>query len=310
MPIDDADHGQASVANEVHAVDRSAFPRVVRLQDLASRRMSNPKAHAALYRWTGGRVGARLPMVTPPMALVTTTGRRSGAPRVTPLVCFRDGDRLAVAATNNGSGVTPGWLHNMRNDPEVRIRLGTDESAGVATEVNGEERDRLWNRMVREHPLFGLYEQRSPTDIPVVVIRPERELGVRRDDADSTTRRLRTAIVVSGLGHVVHNVSEFDAVRASAQSAFPLAVTAAFWVAARRPTRAYLSALIAWALVVVVIGGGSVLPLPIWPFEPAQTMGHYVVHALYALAQLPVLVVACRALVSTRRPPVDLSGRV
>lgn len=39
------------------------------------------------------------------------------------------------------------------------------------------------------------------------------------------------------------------------------------------------------ALVGVFLLGGaiaSVLPLPIWPFEPDQGAGHYLVHALWA----------------------------
>lgn len=42
------------------------------------------------------------------------------------------------------------------------------------------------------------------------------------------------------------------------------------------------------------LGGGvlSVLPLPIWPFVPEQTVSHYVVHGVYFIAQIPLLLLA------------------
>jgi hypothetical protein len=38
--------------------------------------------------------------------------------------------------------------------------------------VAGAERDRIWSQMVEEHPLYSVYEQRAPTEIPVVVLDP------------------------------------------------------------------------------------------------------------------------------------------
>jgi hypothetical protein len=33
-----------------------------------------------------------------------------------------------------------------------------------------------------------------------------------------------------------------------------------------------------------------VVPLPIWPYQPEQSVTHYSFHALYALLQLPLLI--------------------
>jgi hypothetical protein len=49
------------------------------------------------------------------------------------------------------------------------------------------------------------------------------------------------------------------------------------------------AALAAFGLVMLVGGALSVLPLPIVPFVPQQTVYHYVSHAVYALAQLPLI---------------------
>ena len=38
------------------------------------------------------------------------------------------------------------------------------------------------------------------------------------------------------------------------------------------------------------------LPLGLFPFQPEQSLGHYAIHVVYAVAQLPLVVVAGRAL--------------
>jgi len=54
--------------------------------------------------------------------------------------------------------------------------------------------------------------------------------------------------------------------------------------------RAATVAFLGWGLL-HFLGGGilSVLPLGIWPYEPAQIPTHYAMHFLYGLAQLPLI---------------------
>lgn len=109
------------------------------------------------------------------------------------------------------------------------------------------------------------------------------------------TRSLRVALGLSGLGHLIHNAEEFGlGLLFLTQSVVPLAITAAFLPTARRPTRRSLDLLGIWGLIVAVAGGGSVFPWPFLPFVPAQTVGHYAAHFVYALLQLPLLVLVLR----------------
>ena len=48
------------------------------------------RIHARIYAATGGRVGGSLFGLD--MLLLTTTGRKTGLPRTTPMPYFRDGD--------------------------------------------------------------------------------------------------------------------------------------------------------------------------------------------------------------------------
>jgi len=59
----------------------------------------------------------------------------------------------------------------------------------------------------------------------------------------------------------------------------------------------------ALGLIHLLGGSMSVLPLPFLPFVPEQTVLHYLVHVVYAVAQLPLLVLV--ALLARRR--VELS---
>jgi hypothetical protein len=64
-----------------------------------------------LYRRTGGNF---LSTGKPagPILLLTTTGRRSGLPRTTPVFYLRDGDRLIICNTNPGFERTNHWVLN------------------------------------------------------------------------------------------------------------------------------------------------------------------------------------------------------
>src|SRR6187551_3102500 len=62
-------------------------------------------------------------------------------------------------------------------------------------------------------------------------------------------------------------------------------------------SRVLWAVILAWGLINMVVGGiVTVLPLPVLPFVPEQTVEHYVVHAVYAIGQLPLVLVAAGAL--------------
>jgi hypothetical protein len=71
--------------------------------------MANPWSHPAggwhwLLRKTQGHAALWLGL---PALLLTTTGAKSGLPRVAPLIYVRDGDDFVAVGTNLASGTTP-----------------------------------------------------------------------------------------------------------------------------------------------------------------------------------------------------------
>jgi deazaflavin-dependent oxidoreductase (nitroreductase family) len=120
------------------------------------------------FRVGGGRVGG--PFEGADLLLLTSTGRKTGAPHTTPLGYMADGDRLIVFASNAGLPHDPAWYHNVRADPRVTVEVGTETFEGVALPVAGDERDRLYARQGERVPAYADYQRRTSRVIPVVAL--------------------------------------------------------------------------------------------------------------------------------------------
>ncbi|MBS43499.1 MAG: nitroreductase [Nocardioides sp.] len=117
-----------------------------------------------LLRLTGGRLAGLDVLV------LTTTGRRSGEPRTTPVMCFADGPgRYLVVASANGAQRNPGWYHNLAAAPDDATAQVHGEMFPVrAEELGGAERDAAWTRITGESSRFTSYAEKTDRDIPVL----------------------------------------------------------------------------------------------------------------------------------------------
>jgi F420H(2)-dependent quinone reductase len=82
------------------------------------------RTHVAVHRVTKGRVLGSVAGL--PVLLLTTTGRRSGKARTTPLTFFRDRADLVVIASNGGADRPPAWSLNLQQTPRAVVEIGTD----------------------------------------------------------------------------------------------------------------------------------------------------------------------------------------
>jgi deazaflavin-dependent oxidoreductase (nitroreductase family) len=110
------------------------------------------------------------PFAGRPVLLLTTTGARSGEPRLAPVVYSRDGDRLVIAASKGGAPTNPAWYANLVADPVVTVEAGGETFQARAVEATGDERSRLWASHVAQHPGFAEYEQKTTRLIPVIAL--------------------------------------------------------------------------------------------------------------------------------------------
>jgi deazaflavin-dependent oxidoreductase (nitroreductase family) len=107
-----------------------------------------------------------------PMLLLHTTGAKTGAERVTPLMYLDDGDRRFVFASKGGAPDNPDWFYNLKANPDVAVEVGTERYPARATVITGPERDRIYAAQVAVLPQFGDYEKSTSRTIPVVEVTP------------------------------------------------------------------------------------------------------------------------------------------
>jgi deazaflavin-dependent oxidoreductase (nitroreductase family) len=107
-----------------------------------------------------------------PVALLTTTGRKTGEPRVSPLLFIRDGDRVIVAASKGGSDKHPMWYLNLKAVPKVKVQIKNEVLQLAAREATDEERALYWPQLVEMYPTFDDYQSWTERKIPLVVCEP------------------------------------------------------------------------------------------------------------------------------------------
>ena len=102
--------------------------------------------------------------------MLTTTGRTSGLPRKSALICGFDGEACIIVASKGGAPTHPAWYGNLAADPNVTVQVKGDRFAAVARTAEGAERDRLWKAMTDVWPNYDDYATRTTRRIPVVVL--------------------------------------------------------------------------------------------------------------------------------------------
>ena len=128
-------------------------------------------AHVKVYRETNGEQGYLWNGA--PILLLTTTGRKSGAPRTSALIFGRDGDDLLLVASQGGAPTHPNWYHNLSANPDVEVQVQGDVFRATARTANDDEKARLWSIMTDVWPNYDAYQERTDRAIPVVVLTPQ-----------------------------------------------------------------------------------------------------------------------------------------
>ncbi len=127
------------------------------------------RVHKLLYKLSGGRFGARMGWID--VALVTTTGRKTGKQRTVPIACYPYRDSVAVSASNSGMESHPAWYLNMLANPRVTVQLGKETFEAMAEEVAADEREALWATVVKINKHQGEYLAMVEREIPLVWFR-------------------------------------------------------------------------------------------------------------------------------------------
>ena len=104
--------------------------------------------------------------------LLTTKGAKSGRERTVPVMFFEHGGDRVVIASAGGSPVHPAWFKNLSGDPNVGVEVKGKKYRARAEVVTGDERARIWEKVVAVQPRFAGYAQKATSrEIPVVALK-------------------------------------------------------------------------------------------------------------------------------------------
>jgi deazaflavin-dependent oxidoreductase (nitroreductase family) len=128
------------------------------------------KTIADEFRANDGKVGGQFKGAD--LLLLTTTGAKSGEPRISPLAYFRIDGKLLIIGSFAGADVNPAWVHNLRANPSAHVQIGNDASDVTARELPSAERDELFGKITAAAPGFADYQAKTSRVIPVFELQP------------------------------------------------------------------------------------------------------------------------------------------
>ena len=101
------------------------------------------------------------------LLLLTTTGAKSGQPRLAPLAYLPIDGKMLIVGAYAGADTDPAWVHNLRANPRAHIEVGTDAYDVTGRELPKAERDGIFEKVVATAPAFGEYQSKTSRVIPL-----------------------------------------------------------------------------------------------------------------------------------------------
>lgn len=109
-----------------------------------------------------------------PIIQLTTTGAKTGLPRVVPLVGIVERGVIALVASNFGRKRSPGWYYNLKVHPDCIVTLSGRSGVYVARETRGDEYEHYWKIALTYYAGYEKYKLRAGgRHIPVMVLEPK-----------------------------------------------------------------------------------------------------------------------------------------
>src|SRR3954467_8528941 len=117
------------------------------------------------FRSNGGKVGGPFEGAT--LLLLTSTGAKSGQPRLAPLAYLTIDGKMIIIGSKAGADTNPDWVHNLRANPRPTIEVGTDAYDVTGRELPKDERDEMFEKVVATAPGYGEYQSKTSRVIPL-----------------------------------------------------------------------------------------------------------------------------------------------
>ena len=101
--------------------------------------------------------------------LLTTIGRKSGKKHTTPVMYLQDNDDYLISASAAGAPKNPSWYWNAaKGTAPVEIQVGSQTMTVDVTDLQGEERDKSYDKFKQAMASFAGYEEKTTRTIPVL----------------------------------------------------------------------------------------------------------------------------------------------
>jgi deazaflavin-dependent oxidoreductase (nitroreductase family) len=117
------------------------------------------------FRANGGKVGGQFEGAD--LLLLTTTGAKSGQPRVAPLAYLRIDGHMIIIGSYAGADIDPAWVHNLRANSRAHVEVGTESFDVIARELPLAEREQAFPKVVAAAPGFADYQAKTSRVIPL-----------------------------------------------------------------------------------------------------------------------------------------------
>jgi deazaflavin-dependent oxidoreductase (nitroreductase family) len=101
------------------------------------------------------------------LLLLTTTGAKSGQPRLSPLAYLAIDGRTIIFGSYGGAPKDPAWVHNLRADSRAHIEVGTESYDVTARELVADERAQVLSAVVAQAPVLADYQAKTTRLIPL-----------------------------------------------------------------------------------------------------------------------------------------------
>jgi deazaflavin-dependent oxidoreductase (nitroreductase family) len=124
------------------------------------------RLHAWLSQLSGGKLETAFGKL--PFMMLTTTGRKTGQRRTTPVLYLQDGTGLIIVASFGGNDMHPAWYLNLEQCPKAEVIVEGEHRRVLARKLSPEEKKVIWPRLVQLYPRFEIYQQRTRREIPLM----------------------------------------------------------------------------------------------------------------------------------------------
>lgn len=104
---------------------------------------------------------------------LTTTGRKSGLPRIMPIYVWPDGEGFILVGSNGGNDADPAWVGNVRATPLVTMTYRKREQTLRVREItDADEFARAWEIAATAFPDYRRYQRKTERPIPLFKLEP------------------------------------------------------------------------------------------------------------------------------------------